>query len=72
MGQDGAQTHPIQLAFEAQLVRCALPHRAHFVMLVLYETPAGYALFKTLDDSKLKNVDNIFKYFQDEEAAKKT
>jgi nucleolar protein 58 len=41
-------------------------------MLVLYETSAGYALFKTLDDSKLKKVDNIYKYFQDEEAAKKT
>ncbi|KAK6106529.1 NOP5 N-terminal domain family protein [Brugia pahangi] len=29
-------------------------------MLVLFETPAGYALFKLLDEKKLENVDNIW------------
>ncbi|VDN01477.1 unnamed protein product [Thelazia callipaeda] len=29
-------------------------------MLVLFETPAGYALFKLLDDKKLKNVEDIW------------
>ncbi len=38
-------------------------------MLVLFETPAGYALFKVLDEGKLKNVDNIYKYFETADAA---
>ncbi|OZC12710.1 NOP5NT domain protein [Onchocerca flexuosa] len=29
-------------------------------MLVLFETPAGYALFKLLDEKKLENVDDIW------------
>ncbi|VDK41845.1 unnamed protein product [Anisakis simplex] len=29
-------------------------------MLVLFETSAGYAIFKLLDENKLKNVDNIW------------
>jgi len=33
-------------------------------MLVLFETPAGYALFKVKDESKLKSVDNIFEEFK--------
>ena len=33
-------------------------------MLVLYETPAGHALFKVLDDAKLANVDSIWKSFE--------
>jgi nucleolar protein 58 len=32
-------------------------------MLVLFETPAGYALFKLLDESKIKKVDNIWDEF---------
>lgn len=40
-------------------------------MLVLYETPAGYALFKTLKDNKLAKVDSIHEYFEDEDRAKK-
>jgi len=28
-------------------------------MLVLFETPAGYALFKVMDDGKLKSTDTI-------------
>ena len=38
-------------------------------MLLLFETPAGYALFKVLDEGKLKNVDNIYKYFETADAA---
>lgn len=38
-------------------------------MLVLFETPAGYALFKCLDKGKLKNVDDIHKEFATPEAA---
>lgn len=38
-------------------------------MLLLFETPAGYALFKVLDEGKIKNVDNIYKYFETADAA---
>ena len=38
-------------------------------MLVLYETPAGYALFKVLDEKKLSNVENLYKHFQQPEHA---
>ncbi|KAJ3008871.1 UNVERIFIED_CONTAM: Nucleolar protein 58, partial [Siphonaria sp. JEL0065] len=41
-------------------------------MLVLFETPAGYALFKMKDESKLDDPDNIFKYFETPDAAAKT
>ena len=40
-------------------------------MLVLFETPAGYALFKVAKDSKLKNADSIAKEFETPEAASK-
>ena len=40
-------------------------------MLILFETPAGYALFKCLNEKKLKNVENIHTYFEDENKAKK-
>jgi nucleolar protein 58 len=33
-------------------------------MLVLFETPAGYALFKVSDEKKLKKVDNIMNEFE--------
>lgn len=39
-------------------------------MLVLYETPAGYALFKC-DENKLKDVDDIEKAFSSSESAGK-
>lgn len=29
-------------------------------MLVLYETPAGYALFKVTDDAKVKKADAVW------------
>lgn len=38
-------------------------------MLVLYETPAGYAIFKLLDDGKLKSPDDLYKEFETEEKA---
>ncbi|KAK3825098.1 MAG: hypothetical protein J3Q66DRAFT_293889, partial [Benniella sp.] len=41
-------------------------------MLVLYETPAGYALFTLLDDGKLEKPDAIWKDFETPEQAKKT
>jgi nucleolar protein 58 len=40
-------------------------------MLVLFETPAGFALFKVLKDDKLKEVDNIHTYFETPEKASK-
>jgi len=40
-------------------------------MLVLFETPAGYALFKLLDKTKLEKVDDIYKSFQNAEDANK-
>jgi len=40
-------------------------------MLVLFETPAGFALFKVLDSGKLKNtdVDDLYKFFETPEKA---
>eukprot|EP00457_Paulinella_chromatophora_P005099 gb/GEZN01005113.1/.p1 GENE.gb/GEZN01005113.1/~~gb/GEZN01005113.1/.p1 ORF type:complete len:530 (-),score=124.94 gb/GEZN01005113.1/:228-1817(-) len=38
-------------------------------MLVLFETPGGYALFKVADTGKLKDVDNLFKSFESPEGA---
>ena len=40
-------------------------------MLILYETPAGYALFKMNDEGKLKNPDDLYKCFETPEAANK-
>lgn len=40
-------------------------------MLVLFETSAGFALFKVLNESKLQKVDNIFKEFESTDAANK-
>ncbi len=37
-------------------------------MLVLFETPLGYALFKA-DEKKLSKADNIFEEFQTAERA---
>ena len=38
-------------------------------MLLLLETPAGYALFKVLNEKKLKNVENIWEHFETADAA---
>lgn len=40
-------------------------------MLVLFETPAGYAVFKLLDDKKLKQTENLYHDFETPEAANK-
>ncbi|VDM84362.1 unnamed protein product, partial [Strongylus vulgaris] len=38
-------------------------------MLVLFETAAGYAMFKLQNEKKLKNVDNIYEEFETPEKA---
>lgn len=38
-------------------------------MLVLFETPAGYAIFKLLDEKKLAQTENLFQDFETPEAA---
>lgn len=40
-------------------------------MLVLFETPAGLALFKLLDEKKLKNVDDVWGHFETAQKAQK-
>ncbi|KAM0951089.1 putative Nop domain-containing protein [Dioscorea sansibarensis] len=40
-------------------------------MLVLFETPAGFALFKVLDEGKLSNVEDLWKEFATSESARK-
>uniref|UniRef100_A0A674PA22 NOP58 ribonucleoprotein homolog (yeast) n=1 Tax=Takifugu rubripes TaxID=31033 RepID=A0A674PA22_TAKRU len=40
-------------------------------MLVLFETAAGYAIFKVLDESKLQQVDSLHKEFETPEKANK-
>ena len=40
-------------------------------MLILFETPAGFALFKISQEGKFKNVDDISNYFESESKAKK-
>uniref|UniRef100_A0A8W7Q322 Nucleolar protein 58 n=1 Tax=Anopheles coluzzii TaxID=1518534 RepID=A0A8W7Q322_ANOCL len=40
-------------------------------MFVLYETPAGYAIFKLLDDNKFKEIDNLYLEFETPEKANK-
>ncbi|XP_043287977.1 nucleolar protein 58 [Venturia canescens] len=40
-------------------------------MLVLFETPAGYAIFKVLDENKLTKSENLYRDFETPEAASK-
>ncbi|OAD59938.1 Nucleolar protein 58 [Eufriesea mexicana] len=40
-------------------------------MLVLFETPAGYAIFKLLDENRLTEVENLYHDFETPEAASK-
>ncbi|XP_037552607.1 nucleolar protein 58 isoform X4 [Nematolebias whitei] len=40
-------------------------------MLVLFETAAGFAIFKVLDESKLQQVDSLYKEFETPEKAHK-
>ncbi|XP_043689848.1 probable nucleolar protein 5-2 [Telopea speciosissima] len=39
-------------------------------MLVLFETPAGFALFKVLDEGKISKVDDLWKEFSTSESAR--
>ena len=41
-------------------------------MLVLFETAAGYALFKVLDKGILKDADDVASHFESPESAGKT
>ncbi|XP_065834964.1 nucleolar protein 58-like [Oscarella lobularis] len=38
-------------------------------MLVLFESPAGYAIFKLLDEKKLQQVDNLYRDFETPDGA---
>lgn len=38
-------------------------------MLVLFETPGGYAIFKLLDENKLSKTDDLYKDFENSESA---
>ncbi|CAN6208694.1 unnamed protein product [Urochloa humidicola] len=40
-------------------------------MLVLFETPAGFALFKVLDEGKLSHVEDLWKDFDSSDSARK-
>jgi len=40
-------------------------------MLVLFETPAGYALIKVKNEGKLSDADNLYKEFETPEKANK-
>jgi nucleolar protein 58 len=40
-------------------------------MLILFETPAGFALFKLQDEGKLDQVDKLYEYFSDLSSAKR-
>ena len=40
-------------------------------MLVLFETPAGYAVFKLLNEKKLQKVDDLYKEFESPDKASK-
>nr|GMD89538.1 probable nucleolar protein 5-2 [Ipomoea batatas] len=40
-------------------------------MLVLFETPAGFALFKVLDEGKLSKVEDLWKEFSTADTARK-
>ncbi len=40
-------------------------------MLILFETPAGYALFRCDEEKKISKVENILKYFDSEANVRK-
>jgi len=40
-------------------------------MLILFETPAGFALFRLQDEGKLEHVDKLYEYFEDLSSAKR-
>ncbi|RRT56419.1 hypothetical protein B296_00022082 [Ensete ventricosum] len=52
-------------------VLCKNVYEADVEMLVLFETPAGFALFKVLDEGKLDKVEDLWKEFATSESARK-
>lgn len=40
-------------------------------MLILLETPAGFALYQCNQEKKLKKVDDLYKHLEDEDQTKK-
>jgi len=36
-------------------------------MIILLETPAGFALFKVINEKKLKKIDDVYTYMQNTE-----
>lgn len=40
-------------------------------MLILLETPAGFALFRISDEKKLSKIDDLYEYFQSEKKLNK-
>ncbi|RZR90159.1 hypothetical protein BHM03_00017993 [Ensete ventricosum] len=50
---------------------CTNVYEADVEMLVLFETPAGFALFKVLDEGKLDKVEDLWKEFATSESARK-
>ncbi|XP_039545360.1 nucleolar protein 58 [Pimephales promelas] len=59
--QCGERRHKLVLELE----------KKYFIMLVLFETAAGYAIFKVLDEQKLQQVDSLWKEFETPEKANK-
>ncbi|XP_013918772.1 PREDICTED: nucleolar protein 58 [Thamnophis sirtalis] len=51
--------------------RAGEPDHAVAAMLVLFETAAGYAIFKVIDEKKLQEIDNLWKEFETPEKANK-
>jgi predicted DNA-binding WGR domain protein len=46
-------------------------HPFRHIMLALFETPAGFALFKVLNEGKLDNAEELWKEFETPEVARK-
>lgn len=42
-----------------------------YIMLILIETPAGFALFQVANTKALNKIENIYDYLQNEKQAKK-
>lgn len=59
---------PVKLLFSfSYSFHTGYPYRQ--TMLILYETAAGYALFKLVNDSKLEKSDDLWKDFETAEKA---
>ena len=59
----GCSTHSVRYVEVSKTSRPA--------MLVLFETPAGFALFKVTDEKKVTSVEDVAKCFETAEGAKK-